>query len=362
MVCPLVSLESIMSTQSYQVLFLTERSPRHQQAVVDAAPPMLAVTVLNSRERALILEHLPAIDFLITERAGLIDAAMLDAAPRLRLIQRLGSLTFDIDVAAARQRGIAVCAWPVVGCILVAEHMVMQMLALVKRLPEVKAIAEEAAAWGRPSRRTDENTFAYNWSKRTDIDGIYHKTVGILGFGEIGAELARRLQGFCPQEILYHKRQRLPATVEATLGITYAQPDEVVAQSDFLCNLLPFFPETEMSLTLSLFQRMKPGAFIVSCGSGSVIQEKDLALALQQGHLGGAALDTFEWEPLTPENPLVQLARTPGVNLLLTPHTAAGALRKGESGGRGEDYANIIRFLKQQPLLYPVNSGGIAPI
>lgn len=345
-----------MTIPAYQVLFLTERSEHHQQAVLAAAPPVLTVTIMRTPARDAVLALLPAFDFLISERAGVIDREMMAAATKLQLIQRLGSLTYDIDVAAAQQRGIPVCAWPIEGCILVAEHMVMQMLALAKRLPEVKAIAEAAADWGRPPRRTDENTFAYNWSQRTDIGGIYRQTVGILGFGEIGAELARCLRGCRPQQVLYYKRRRLPAVVEAELGITYSSEETIISHSDFLCNLLPFSPATELRLNLALFKRMKQGAFLVSCGSGGTIQEADLATVLQAGHLGGAALDTYEWEPVPATNPLVQLARDPAINLLLTPHTAAGARRKGHRGGRADDYSNILRLLAQEPLLYQVTT------
>ncbi len=349
-----------MPAKVYQVLFLTERSPRHQQAALDAAPPELAVTMLRTPDRATLLARLPEFDFLITERTGVIDAELIAASPKLKMIQRLGSLVFDIDVAAAQSRGIPVCSWPIEGCILVAEHMMMQLLALAKRLPEVQAIAEAAGEWSRPSRRTDENTFAYNWSGRTDIGGLYQKRIGILGFGEIGAELARRLRGFAPAQILYYKRNRLPGAVEAELGITYATQDEIIAQSDFLCSLLPFYPATELSLNHAVFARMQPGAKLVSCGSGSVIQENELAAALQSGQVGGVALDTFEWEPLQPDNPLLQLLHDQQndqrMNILLTPHTAAGALPKGQSGSRIEDYANIIHFLNGQKPLYQVEA------
>jgi len=341
-----------MSAEPYHLLFLTDRSPRHQQAAVEAAPVAVTVTLLRNPERAQILELLPAMDFLITERAGIIDAEMIAAGKKLQLIQRLGSLTYDIDGAAAQQRGIPVCYWPIEGCILVAEHMIMQLLALVKRLPEVKALVERAGEWNRPARRTDENTFAYNWSGRTDIGGIYGQTVGILGFGEIGAEVARRLHGFRPQQVLYYKRHRLPIVTETELGITYASKEEIITQSNFLCNLLPFSRETELYLNRALFMRMKPAAVLVSCGSGSTIHEVDLAAALQTGQLGGAALDTYEWEPVSSTNPLVRLAHDPSMNILLTPHTAAGALPKGHIGGRSEDYTNIVRLLNGEPLLY----------
>jgi phosphoglycerate dehydrogenase-like enzyme len=341
----------------HKVLFLTERSPRHQQAALASAPAELAVTMLRQPPRAEIIHHLTDAEFLITERAGEIDADLIAAGKQLRLIQRLGSLTFDIDVAAAQRAGIAVCRWPIRGCILVAEHMLLQMLALVKKLPEVKAIAEAAGNWDRPSLRTDENIFAYNWSRRQGIDGLAGATVGILGFGEIGAELARRLRPFGPATVFYHKRRRLPAAIEQELGLTYAGQDELIANSDFLCSLLPYAPATDLALNAASLARMKTGAFIVHCGSGSVIDEPALADALRTGQLGGAALDTFEYEPLRADNPLVALARDPQMNVLLTPHTAAGApdpKHTRNSLERGSDFTNIVRLLHGEPLLHRV--------
>src|SRR5690606_24068987 len=178
-----------------------------------------------------------------------------------------------------------------------------------------------------------------NWSGRSNVGGLFGQTVGILGFGEIGAELARRLRGFAPRGVLYHKRRPLPSHVEAELGITYATRQEIVAASDFLCVLLPYMTETDLSVNEATFAAMKPGAFVVHCGSGSVIDEEALAEAIQSGHLAGAALDTFEWEPLRADNPLVALARDPSANVLLTPHTAASTL----PGGRMDDWVNIQR-------------------
>jgi phosphoglycerate dehydrogenase-like enzyme len=323
-----------------RLLYLTDRSPRHQDAAQAAAPPGLEIVMLRRPTAQVLAREIAEADFLITERAGEIDAELIAAAPKLRLIQRLGSLYYDIDLGAAQRAGVMVCIRPILGCILVAEHLLLQMLALVKRLPEASAVAQAAADWG-PARRTDENVFAYNWSGRTQIGGLYGKTIGILGFGEIGAELARRLQAFVPRGVLYHKRHPLPGHVEADLGITYATRAEIVAACDLLCVLLPYTPATDLALNGATFAAMPPGACLVSCGSGSVIDETALAAALQSGHLGGAALDTFEWEPLRPTNPLVHLARDPAANLLLTPHTAAGTVGDGGAG----DWENVRRVL-----------------
>jgi phosphoglycerate dehydrogenase-like enzyme len=311
--------------------------------------------MLRRPPREEILKRLPEVEFLISERAGTIDAEMIAVGKTLRLIQRLGSLTFDIDIDAAREAGVPVSAWPVHGSILVAEHMLMQMLALAKRLNEATAVANEAGDWGLPLRRTDEDTFAYNWSEREYVGGIYEKTVGILGFGEIGAELARRLNGFAPARILYYKRGRLPEAAEAQLGILYAPRDQLISESDFVCNLLPYAPETDMLIDAGFLARLKPGAFLVSCGSGSVIDEAALADAVRAGHVAGAALDTFEWEPIRPDNPLLPLARDPSMNVLLTPHTAAGSGTRGaDKVTRSEDYENIMRVLRSEPVRHQV--------
>jgi phosphoglycerate dehydrogenase-like enzyme len=341
--------------QKHPVLFLTDRGHYHQQVVLAAAPPDLAVTVMRRPPKEQVLRALPDFEFLVSERSGTIDTDMIAAGQNLQLIQRLGSLSYDIDLGAAQAAGVPVAVWPVETAIMVAEHMVMQMLFLAKRTGEVAAITNEAGDWNQPSRRTDEDTFAYDWSGRSGVRPIYGQTVGILGFGEIGAELARRLQGFCPSAVVYHKRSRLPEHAEQDLGITYAPMEQVVAESDTICMLLPYYPETDMLLDARLLATMKKGAYLVSCGSGSVIDESALATAVQGGHLAGAALDTFEWEPIRPDNPLLPLARDPEMNVLLTPHTAAGSSADADSDRtRKGDYANLVRVLRGQPLLHRV--------
>lgn len=338
---------------AHKLVFVTARSPRHQASAIAAAPPECRIVMLHAPDPATVARELADAEFLFSERAGIIDRALIAAGPHLRLIQRLGSLAFDIDLDAARAAGIPVCTLPVYGSVLVAEHMLMQLLALAKRLLEATAIAQAAESWGKPPRRTDANTFAYNWSERTGVRGLSGAVVGILGFGEVGAELARRLRPFLPAQVLYQKRQRLPESVEVELGITYAGWDAVLAQSDYLCNLLPYAPETDLALNAAALATLKPGACLVSCGSGSVVDETALAAALRRGHLGGAALDTYEWEPLRPDNPLLPLARDPAANVLLTPHTAAGTGAPANPG-RAADYENVRRVLAGQPLLHRV--------
>jgi phosphoglycerate dehydrogenase-like enzyme len=337
----------------HKTIFTTDRGKWHQQTVLAVAPENLDITMLRVPDKVTLMEALKDAKFLISERFGGIDAEMIQRAPKLKLIQRLGSLTYDIDLKAAEKAGVAVCYLPQSGVIHVAEHLVMQMLAVSKKLKEVESITLAARPdWGQ-SHRTDEDTFAYNWSKRIGVGQIWQRTIGIIGFGEIGVELSRRMQGWgCT--VLYNKRSRLPERVEADLRLTYVSQDELFTHSDILVNLLPFVPGTDMLLNAAVFEAMKPRAILVSCGSGSTIDETALADAVRAGKLMGAALDTFEYEPIQADNPLIAAAQD-GFNILLTPHTAAGtADHEGHVPDRSGDYVNIVHFLAGKPLRYQV--------
>ena len=337
--------------KTYKTIFTTERGLRHQEVALSAAPEMLSVTMLRQPDKETLLPHLAEAEYLVSERTGVIDAEMIQSAPNLKLIVRLGSLFYDIDLAAAKEAGIAVCYSPVKPVIRVAEHLVLQLLALSKKVRSSEDAALVASTeWGE-SKRTNEDTFAYNWSQQENVGGLWKETIGILGFGEIGAELARRLQGWgC--NLLYNKRRRLPESVEIDLGLTYVDMDTLLAQSDYVANLLPYFSSTDMLINTETFAKMKEGACFVSCGSGSVIDEYALAEAIKSGKLSGAALDTFEWEPIKADNPLIALANEKQ-NVLLTPHIAAGTFNNPQKE-RASNYANIIQHINGAPLEYRI--------
>ena len=337
--------------KTYKTVFTTERGLRHQEVALSAAPEMLSITMLRQPNRETLLSHLAEAEYLISERTGVIDAEMIQSAPNLKLIVRLGSLFYDIDLVAAKEAGIAVCYSPVKPVIRVAEHVVLQLLALSKKVGASEDAALTASTeWGE-SKRTNEDTFAYNWSQQKNVGGLWKETIGILGFGEIGAELARRLQGWgC--NLLYNKRRPLPESVEIDLGLTYVDTDTLLAQSDYLANLLPYFPNTDMLINAETFAKMKDGACFVSCGSGSVIDEYALADAIKSGKLGGTALDTFEWEPIKADNPLISLSKEKH-NVLLTPHIAAGTIDNPQEERTG-NYINIINHINDEPLEYRV--------
>lgn len=335
----------------HPTLFITHRGLHHQQAALEAAPKDLEITMVREPSKEQILSLVAGKEFLISERSGLIGADIIRAGKDLRLIQRLGSQTYDIDLAAARAAGVPVCYLPVRSCIMVAEHMIMQMLSVARRLREQIDIALSADDYGHLPTRCDEDTFAYNWAGLQDLRGLWQSTVGILGMGEIGFELARRLRGFdC--KVLYNKRHRLPTQTEEELNVRYSSEDELVAASDFVCILLPLSRETSESLNDEFFAKMKPGACFISAGGSGVIDEQALASTFASGRLYGAAVDNFTWEPIRKDSPLLAPARAPRANLVLTPHTAAGSVPSDPKDERIGDYANIVRLLSGQGLEY----------
>jgi D-3-phosphoglycerate dehydrogenase / 2-oxoglutarate reductase len=332
-----------------RVLFLTDRGERHQRIAVKSAPPELDIVIKRRPSDEEIAPLLPETEFIISERNLPVTGKMIAAAPNLKLIVRLGSLSYDIDLPAARERNIRVSVQPVPGSIYSAEHVLMLMLGLVKRFGR-SLNAAITADHGLPMKRTDENTFAFNWLNYTDIGSLYGKSVAIVGMGEIGVELARRLKTFRLKTIYYNKRVAYPKKVERELWITYATEENCFRNADIVVSLLPFTAATDRSIGAEMFKLMKPGALFVHAGSGSVVDEQALAEALRNKALGGAALDTYEYEPLQPTHSLVTLARDPNANLLLTPHTAAAYI----PADRSEDFGEIIRYLAQSPLQYEI--------
>jgi len=333
-----------------KALFLTNRAPRHQKIAMQAAPDFLDMTMLEAPSRESILASISDVEVLISERSGVIDRELVEAGRKLRLIQRLGRFTHDIDVDAVEQAGVALCSSPLLVSTLVSEHVVMQILALAKTYRESAHVMLQPGDWPEP-KKCDENYFAYNWTGRTGMRALADCTIGIVGLGEIGADLARRLQGFgC--EVLYYKRNRLPEAVETDLSVSYADLDTIRARSDFLCLLTPHGPGAGESIDRSYIAKMKQGAFIVSTGASTVLNERDVAEAVLDGRLAGAATDGFVYEPTPPDSPLLRLVREhPQANVILSPHIAGG-VASNDVAARAREFENIRRLKDGRPLLH----------
>jgi phosphoglycerate dehydrogenase-like enzyme len=338
-------------TGRHRTVYVTSRAPVHQSMARAAAPEELDVVMLQDPDREELLSAVENAEFLVSERAGRIDAEVMAAARALRLIQRLGSRCYDIDLEAARSRGVPVCRWPLPGPAMVAEHVILQILALTRRLRATGQILHDGVDYG-PPRASDANTFAINWSHQTDLVGLMGRTIGIVGLGEIGAELAVRLGPF-ETDVIYFNPHRLPVEAEQDLQVNYASLPDLLAASHIVCLLVPTTPETVGMTDAGFLARMRPGSFLVNSGASTTLDEEAVASAYRAGRLGGVATDGYRWEPARHDNPLLALALDPSANVVLTPHTAlANVVNSVEL--RATEYTNLVNLLAGRPLLHRV--------
>lgn len=249
---------------------------------------------LTSAEVAGIL---PGIDGYI---AGLdaIDAQALQAADRLKVIARYGVGVDNVDLAAARAKGIVVTNTPGANSVSVAELALGLMLALARQIPE----AVEAVHQGK-------------WPRYSGIS-LEGKTIGILGLGAIGKQLARRLNGFDCKILAYDPYADAAFARDNHIELTLM--DKVIEEADFISLHLPLLPETRGLVNAAFLNRMKKGSFLVNTSRGEVVDEAALLNALQSGHIKGAGLDAFTVEPPAAGNPLLALPQ-----VIATPHLGA---------------------------------------
>jgi D-3-phosphoglycerate dehydrogenase len=244
-----------------------------------------------------VAKLLPGIDGYI---AGLdaIDAQALQATERLKVIARYGVGVDNVDLAAAREKGIVVTNTPGANSVSVAELALGLMLALARQIPE----AVEAVHQGK-------------WPRYSGIS-LEGKIIGILGLGAIGKQLARRLAGFDCKILAYDPFT--DATFAASNSIELVPLDKAIQEADFISLHLPLLPETRGLVNEAFLNRMKKGSFLINTSRGEVVDEAALLEALQSGHLKGAGLDAFTLEPPAAGNPLLALPQ-----VIATPHLGA---------------------------------------
>ncbi|MCS7124025.1 MAG: hydroxyacid dehydrogenase [Candidatus Bathyarchaeota archaeon] len=249
-----------------------------------------------------ILRFSGEVDALITRGFTKIPREVLEASKRLKVIGVHGVGVDHIDVDFAAKRGIRIVRTPEALADSVAEFTVSLMLSLLRKIPSADA-AVRKGEWNR---------------KYGDLVGaeLMGKTVGVLGLGRIGSAVAKRLRGF-DVNLIYYKRNR-NVELERLLGVEYVSFHELLKASDIITVHVPLTPDTYHMISFKEFALMKHGVYIVNTARGAVIDEKALYEALVSGKVAGAALDVFEAEPLSPDNPLTGLG-----NVILTPHLAA---------------------------------------
>ena len=256
---------------------------------------------------------------LIAQTAD-VDEDLLAKMTGLRAVLKLGRSYYNIDTAAARRRGLVFGCVPRKGPNCVAELAMTLILALSKDLIlSHESVAAGAYRYrGLKPERTAERKIAFHWMHNTRVHEIRGKTLGIIGMGEIGCELARRSQ-VMGMTNLYYKRSRLSAELEGVFAAAYRGLDDLLRESDYVCVATPQTPQTEGLIGAAQLALMKESAYLVNIARGGVVDEEALIDALRANRIAGAGLDVFVDEPLPAESPLCDLD-----NVILTPHIGGG--------------------------------------
>lgn len=260
---------------------------------------------------------------LIVRSATNVDANLLDSAPNLRVIGRAGIGVDNIDVAAASSRGIAVLNAPGGNTIAAAELTIALMLSVARGVPAA-----------------DSSVRSGEWH-RSRFQGVElrGRTLGLIGAGRIGREVAHRCEAF-GMEVIAHDPYLSDDDAE-TLGSELVGLDHLIETADVISLHVPLTDETRHMIDAGALGRMKDWAFLINMARGGVVVEEDLAAALVEGKIAGAALDVYEEEPLAADSPLRQAP-----NLVLTPHLGAST-KEAQVGVAREVAAALRRALSE---------------
>jgi len=270
----------------------------------------------NSRE---LVARIADADAVINIRASTrFTADVLAECPQLRLISIWGTGTDHVDLDAAKARGIAVTSTPAVSAVAVAEHTLSLIFALAKQTVNVDR-AVKGGEWPRAM-----------------VQQLHGKTLGVIGTGAIGREVARLGGGIGMNVIAWSFNQR-GDYVWVTL-------DDLFRRADVVSVHVRQSPETLRMIRAEHFAMMKPGALFINTARGRIVVEQDLVDALQRQRIAGAGLDVFETEPLPSDSPLRLLP-----NVVLTPH-AAGITRESTEAGLAMAIGNVLAFRAGAPV------------
>jgi phosphoglycerate dehydrogenase-like enzyme len=243
----------------------------------------------------------------------------LAAAPKLKFAQKYGLAPTPIDTTACAERGVAVLTIRRRANIACAEHALALMLTQARKFDRFigRVTVSRLAEIGHHYKPFDRRHTPYsNWGRVGGIRMLHGATLGLIGLGEIGREIASRAVAF-GMRVLYFQRRRLPEAEEKARGVTYAPFDTLLAEADWMIPQLPEGPTTRHLISAPQLARMKPGAFIVNVSRPDVIDRAALIDALKSGKLGGFALDPLYESPARDDDELLALP-----NVIMVPHLA----------------------------------------
>ncbi len=313
-----------------------EPLPDAVREIAEQAFADLRLRIPASDSPAAIRAAIRGADALIARRRR-IGARELDEA-RPALVLMLGRNPIPVSLRAARNRGIPVKTVAHPGAVAVADHTMALLLAVARRLVEGDRGVRNGTyrERGLTPQPTSERSFAFNWLGRKDAFLLDELRLGLVGFGQIGQEVARRAAGF-GMRVRYFQRRPLGRGWNRRLGVEPAASLEALLRGSEVISLhAPHTAETENLLDAAALDRLRPGAVVVNTARGGLVDEAALAERLRDGRLGGAGLDVFREEPLPAGHPFEKTPR-----LVLAPHTGGAG-----SGGQRELFrraADLVR-------------------
>ncbi len=281
-----------------KVLFRYDCGARLRARLDVLAAEQLEIAICSEADDDGYARHMAAADVLWHVLKP-VTAAHIAAAPRLKLIQKIGVGVNTIDVEAARARGVAVCNMPGTNSRAVAEMTLLLMLAALRRLAALDSATRRGEGWAAGPRLQEE----YG-----ELGG---RTVGLVGYGAVPALLTPMLEAIGAR-VLYSARAPKPGARGEFRTLT-----QLLAEADIVSLHLPLTPETANLIDAKAIARMKPGAILVNTARGGLVDEGDLIEALISGHIAAAGLDVFVREPVAPDNALLTME-----NVVLAPHIA----------------------------------------
>lgn len=302
-------------------------------STVEALGDGVEVRWVDGPDRPALLAAVPEADALLVRSATTVDAEVLAAGTKLKIVARAGVGLDNVDVKAATARGVLVVNAPTSNIHSAAEHAVTLLLATARQIPAA-----------------DASLKAHTW-KRSSFNGteIFGKTVGVVGLGRIGQLFAQRLAAFGTHIVAYDPY--VSAARAAQLGIELLTLDELLGRADFISVHLPKTPETAGLIGKEALAKTKPGVIIVNAARGGLIDEAALADAIRSGRVRGAGLDVFSTEPCT-DSPLFELDQ-----VVVTPHLGASTSEAQDRAGT-DVAASVQLALAGEFVPDAVNVGG----
>lgn len=303
---------------------------------IDRLRREVEVDVATGLSAPQLIERIGVYEGLIVRSETRVTADVIAAGKSLKVIGRAGVGVDNIDVEAATERGILVVNSPGGNTIAAAEHTIAMLLALSRNIAQANA-SLRSGRWERAGFIGVE---------------VLNKTIGIIGLGRIGSEVARRAQGLMMKVVAYDPF--LSADVAAKQGIEMLSLDELLARADYVTLHVPLTADTHHLIGARELALMKPGARLINVARGGIVDEGALCEALARGHLAGAALDVFETEPLSPDSPLLSLP-----NVVVTPHLGAST-REAQVNVAIEVAEEMLLALRGEPVRNAVNLPSVA--